>query len=69
MKLMLKKELMSLSSLVCKFYYIYTKAKVVPFGATFAFYYGKDAYIMSYIFGYQLKLIENNIYVCAFLKT
>ena len=30
--------------------------------------YGKDAYIMSYIFGYKLKLIENNIYVCAFPK-
>lgn len=34
----------------------------------FVYSYGKDAYIMSYIFGYKLKLIENNIYVCAFPK-
>ena len=32
------------------------------------FYYGysKDAYIISYIFGYKLKNIEENIKVCAF---
>ncbi len=35
----------------------------------FIYSYGKDGYIMSYIFGYKLKLIKDNIYVCAFPKT
>ena len=35
----------------------------------FIYSYGKDAYIMSYIFGYKLKLIEDNIYVCAFPRS
>ena len=29
--------------------------------------YGKDAYIISYIFKYKIKLVEKNIYSCAFL--
>ena len=28
--------------------------------------YGRDAYVMSYLFGYQLKSIENNLCTCAF---
>ena len=32
----------------------------------FYYSYGKDAYIISYIFGYKLKNIEENIKVCAF---
>ena len=32
----------------------------------FIYAYGKDAYIMSYVFGYKVRLIENNIYVCGF---
>lgn len=32
----------------------------------FCYSYGRDAYIMSYIFGYKLKKIEENIYNCAF---
>ena len=34
----------------------------------FIYAYGKDAYIMSYVFGYKVRLIENNIYVCGFPK-
>ncbi len=34
----------------------------------FIYTYGKDAYIMSYIFKYKIKLVDNNIYVCAFPK-
>lgn len=34
----------------------------------FVYTYGKDAYIMSFLFKYKTKLIENNIYVCAFPK-
>lgn len=30
--------------------------------------YGKDAYIISYIFKYKIKLVEKNIYSCAFPK-
>ena len=32
----------------------------------FIYAYGKDAYIMSYVFDYKARLIENNIYVCGF---
>ena len=32
----------------------------------FYYSYGKDAYIISYIFNYKLKTIEENIKVCAF---
>lgn len=32
----------------------------------FYYSYSKDAYIISYIFGYKLKNIEENIKVCAF---
>ena len=32
----------------------------------FIYAYGKDACIISYLFNYRIKLIENNIYVCAF---
>lgn len=32
----------------------------------FYYNYGKDAYIISYIFNYKLKTIEENIKVCAF---
>ena len=28
--------------------------------------YGKDAYILSYFFNYQLKILETNIYTCGF---
>lgn len=34
----------------------------------FVYTYGKDAYIMSFLFKYKTKLIENNIYVCGFPK-
>ena len=34
---------------------------------SFYYLYGKDAYIISYLFNYELKLIEN-IYSCAFPK-
>ena len=33
----------------------------------FYYVYGKDSYIISYLFGYHLKQIEN-IYSCAFPK-
>lgn len=32
----------------------------------FYYSYGKDAYIISYIFGYKIKTVEENIKVCAF---
>ena len=32
----------------------------------FYYCYGKDAYIISYFFGYKLNLIENTIYSCGF---
>ena len=32
----------------------------------FIYAYGKDAYIMSFVFGYKARLIENNTYVCGF---
>lgn len=34
----------------------------------FVYTYGKDAYIMSYIFKYKVKLTNVNVYVCAFPK-
>ncbi len=34
----------------------------------FIYSYGKDAYIISYIFKYKVKLVEQNIYSCAFPK-
>lgn len=34
----------------------------------FIYSYGKDAYIMSYIFKYKIKLNQDNIYVCGFPK-
>ena len=36
----------------------------------FVYAYGKDAYIISYIFKYKIKTLKesNNIYVCAFPK-
>ena len=35
----------------------------------FYYQYGKDAYIISYIFGYKIKSVENNIPSTAFPKT
>ena len=35
----------------------------------FYYQYGKDAYIISYIFGYKIKYVENNIPSTAFPKT
>lgn len=32
----------------------------------FYYCYGKDAYVISYFFGYKLNLVENNIYSCGF---
>lgn len=32
----------------------------------FYYSYSKDAYIVSYIFNYKLKIVEENIKVCAF---
>ena len=32
----------------------------------FYYSYSKDAYIISYIFNYKLKIVEKNIKVCAF---
>lgn len=32
----------------------------------FVYTYGKDACIISYIFNYKIKLVQNNIYVSAF---
>ena len=32
----------------------------------FYYSYGKDAYIISYIFNYKIKTIEENVCVCAF---
>lgn len=32
----------------------------------FYYSYSKDAYIVSYIFNYKLKIVEENIRVCAF---
>ena len=32
----------------------------------FYYSYGKDAYIISYIFGYKIKTVKENICVCAF---
>lgn len=32
----------------------------------FIYSYGKDAYIMSYIFGYKINQMKDNIYVCGF---
>ena len=32
----------------------------------FVYTYGKDACIISYIFNYKVKLIQNNIYVSTF---
>lgn len=34
----------------------------------FYYQYGKDAYIMAYIFGYKIKIIENNIPFSGFPK-
>ena len=34
----------------------------------FIYTYGKDAYIISYIFKYKIKLLDSNIYVCSFPK-
>ena len=34
----------------------------------FVYSYGKDAYIISYIFKYNVKQLENKIYVCGFPK-
>lgn len=34
----------------------------------FIYSYGKDAYIMSYIFKYKIKLNKENIYICGFPK-
>lgn len=31
--------------------------------------YGRDAYIMSYLFGYQMKIVESNLSNCGFPKT
>ena len=35
----------------------------------FVYTYGKDAYIISYVFQYKIKQVENNIYVCSFPKS
>lgn len=35
---------------------------------TFYHQYGKDACIMSYLFGYQMKIVEKNLYTCGFPK-
>ena len=35
----------------------------------FYYQYGKDSYILSYIFGYKIKYVENNIPFTAFPKT
>lgn len=34
----------------------------------FVYTYGKDAYIMSFVFGYKMRLIEGSTYVCGFPK-
>ena len=36
---------------------------------TFYHQYGRDAYIMSYLFGYQIKIIDKNLYTCGFPKS
>ena len=47
---------------------VQTEDVIMVFIGKFMYSYCKDAYIMSYIFGYKLKIIEDNIYVCAFPK-
>ena len=34
----------------------------------FVYCYGKDACIISYLFKYKIKMLQDNIYVCAFPK-
>lgn len=36
---------------------------------TFYHEYGRDAYIMSYLFGYQIKKLEKNLSTCGFPKS
>lgn len=35
----------------------------------FYYQYGKDSYIISYVFGYKIKIVENNIPFTAFSKS
>ena len=36
---------------------------------TFYHTYGRDAYIISYLFGYQIKKVESNVDTCGFPKS
>lgn len=36
---------------------------------TFYHQYGRDAYIISYLFGYQIKSVEKNLSTCGFPKS
>ena len=47
---------------------IYPERIILVKIGTFYHQYGKDACIMSYLFGYQMKTVEKNLYTCGFPK-
>ena len=47
---------------------IHKEAVIIIRAGTFCNVYGKDAYIISYLFGYKLRRIQNNILSTGFPK-
>lgn len=61
-----KYQKMSIVNIVKNIKQIHPEYVVLIKIGKFYYSYGKDAYIISYIFNYKLKTIEENIKVCAF---
>lgn len=57
---------MSIITMIKEIKQIHNKDIVFIKLGKFYYCYGKDAYIISYFFGYKLNLIENSIYSCGF---
>ena len=57
---------MSILTMIKGIKQIHNKDIVLVKIGKFYYCYGKDAYIISYFFGYKLNLVENTIYSCGF---
>ena len=57
---------MSIINVIKNIKQIHPEYVVITKIGKFYYNYGKDAYIISYIFDYKIKTIEENIKICAF---
>lgn len=63
-----KDNTMKITNMVKTIKEIKTKTILLLQVGEFFYQYGKDSYIMAYLFGYKIKTIENNIPFSSFPK-